>query len=86
MHRDTFSFFSNSLPCEKSLHLSKQKALNFADDKKKYDSKTKFVLERIENIVGKGEHSYYQHFLLFQWCFYKASDSQSLKVGIVLMG
>ena len=37
----------------------------------------------VENIVGKGENAGYQHFLLFQQCFQKASPLGSLKVGIV---
>ena len=45
--------------------------------------KLKFVLERVENIVGKGENAGYQHFLLFPQCFQKASFQGSLKVGIV---
>ena len=32
-----------------------------------------FVLDRVENIVGKGENAGYQHFLLFPQCFQKAS-------------
>ena len=43
----------------------------------------KFVLGRIENIVGKGETDGYQHFLLFPQCFKRASILGSLKVGIV---
>ena len=31
------------------------------------------VIDRIENIVGKGENAGYQHLLLFPWCFQKAS-------------
>ena len=42
-----------------------------------------FVLDRVENIVGKGENAGYQHFLLFPGCFQKASFSGSLKVVIV---
>ena len=45
--------------------------------------KLKFVLERVENIVGKRENAGYQHFLLFPLCFLKASFSRSLKVGVV---
>ena len=41
------------------------------------------VFDMIENIVGKGENAGYQHFLLFQQCFQKASSLGSLKVGIV---
>ena len=36
-----------------------------------------------ENIVGKGENAFYQHFLFIPQCFQKASFSGSLKVGIV---
>ena len=37
------------------------------------------VSDRVENIVGKGENPGYQHYLLFQQCFQKASLSGSLK-------
>ena len=30
-----------------------------------------FVVDRIENIVGKGENAGYQHFLIFPQCFSK---------------
>ena len=55
----------------------------FADDKLKVTEKLKFVLERVENIVGKGENAGNQHFLLFPQCFLKASLEGSLKVSIV---
>ena len=45
--------------------------------------KLKFILERGENIVGKGENGGYKHFLLFLQCFQKASFQGSLKVGMV---
>ena len=38
---------------------------NFADDKINVIEKLKFVLERVDNVVGKGENAGYQHFLLF---------------------
>ena len=41
------------------------------------------VLGRVENIVGKGENAGYQHFLLFQRSFQKASISGLLRVGTV---
>ena len=41
------------------------------------------VFDREEIIVGKGENAGYQHFLLFSQCFQKASNTGSLKVGIV---
>ena len=55
----------------------------FADNKINATEKLKFHLERVENIVGKGKNAGYQHFLLFPQCFQKASDTGSLKVGIV---
>ena len=55
----------------------------FADDKINVAEKLKSVLERVENIVGKGENAGFQHFLLFPQCFQKASFTGSLKVGIM---
>ena len=69
-----------SLPNDKFLDWSKLKA--FADDKLNLAEKLKFVLERVENIVRKGENAGYRHFLLFSQCFQKASFQGSLKVGI----
>ena len=37
----------------------------FADYKIYDTEKLKFVLGRVENIMGKGENAGYQHFLLF---------------------
>ena len=59
----------NFLPNYKIFDWSKMKA--FTDDKKKVTEKFKFVLGRVENIVGKGENAGYQHF------------SEVLKVGIM---
>ena len=39
--------------------------------------------DSVENNVGKGENAGYQHFLLFQQCFQKASFPKSLKLGII---
>ena len=75
------SVYVYSLPNNKILDKAKLKA--FADDKKDVTENLKFVLERVENIVGKGENAGYKHFLLFPLCFQKASFSGSLKVGIV---
>ena len=55
----------------------------FADDKSNVTQNLKFVLGRVENIVGKGENAGYQHFLLILQCFQKPSFSGSLKFGIV---
>ena len=52
------------------------------DDKINATEKLKFVLERVENIVGKGEHAGYQHVLPFPQCFQKASFLRPLKVGL----
>ena len=53
----------HSLPNNKLGDWSKLKA--FADDKKNVTEKLKFVLERVKDIVEKGENAGYQHFLLF---------------------
>ena len=71
----------NSLPDDKTCDWSKLKA--FADNKINVAEKLKFVLGRLENIVGKGENAGYQHFLLCLECFQKVSYTGSLKVGIV---
>ena len=55
----------------------------FADDKINMAEKFNFVLERVENTVGKEENAGHQHFLHFPQCFQKASLTGSLKVGIV---
>ena len=70
-----------TLPNYKTLDWSKLKA--FEDDKINGTDKFQLILERIENIVGKGENAGYQHFLLFSQCFLKASYTRPLKVGIV---
>ena len=43
----------------------------FAEGKINMSEKLKFVMERVENIVGKGENAGYQHFLLLAQCFSK---------------
>ena len=63
------------------LNLSKLKA--FADDNLNVYQTLKFVLERIENIFGKGENAGFHLFLLFPQYFQKAASLLSLKVGIV---
>ena len=61
----------NSLPNDKFSDSPKLKA--FAVDKINVTKELKFVLGRVENIVGKGENAGYQHFLLFPQCFQKLS-------------
>ena len=53
----------NSLPNDRTLDCSK--FIAFADDKIMTTQKFKFVLESVENIVGKGENAGYQHSLSF---------------------
>ena len=77
----TTSTSFNSLPHNKILDQSNFRA--FSDGKKNVTKKLKYVLERVENIVGKGENAGYQHLLLFPQCFLKASFPGSSKVGIV---
>ena len=66
---------------QQSLNWSKFKA--FADDKIIVRQKLKLVLGRVENIVGKGENTGLQHFLLFPLCFQKLSFPEVLKVRLV---
>ena len=70
-----------TLPNDNILQWSKLKA--FVDDKMNVIQNLKFLLERIENTVGKRENAGYQHFLLFPQCFQKLSFSGSSKVGVV---
>ena len=59
---------------------------NIADDKLNVDRMVIFLLDRVENTVGKGENAGYQHFLLFPWCFPKPSitGDHSLKAWLLL--
>ena len=57
----------NPLQINKIFNWSKSKA--FVDDKINVTEKLKFVLVKVENIVGKGEIAGYQHFLLYTQCF-----------------
>ena len=41
----------------------------FSDDDSNVAQMVQFLLERIENTVGKGENARHQHFLLFPQCF-----------------
>ena len=55
----------------------------FAYHKINVIEKMKLALERVENIMGKGENAGYQHFLLCPQCFQKPCFSWLLNVGIV---
>ena len=41
----------------------------------------KYVCERVENIVGKGEIDVHQHFLIFPPCFLTMSSVQDMRAG-----
>ena len=69
----TVFYTFNSLPNDKILDRFKLKA--FVDYKLNVNEKLYFGLERVQNIVGKGENASYQHFLLFPQCFQKLSFS-----------
>ena len=49
------------------------KLKTYADNQINVTEKLKFVLGRVENIVGKEENAGYQHFLLFSQWYQKAS-------------
>ena len=59
--------------------LTKSKLKVFADEKN-FVKMTISLLDRVENIVGKGENAGYQHFLFFPLGFPKLSSLGSLKV------
>ena len=71
----------NSLPDFKMLDWSKLNA--FVDEKIKIAKMMIFVIDRVENIVGKGENAGYQYFLLCPQCFLKPTIPGSLKSDIV---
>ena len=73
--------YINSLPNGTILDWTKFKA--FANDKLNVAKIMISVLDRAENIVGKGDNAGYQHFLCFQQCFQIASILGLLKVRIV---
>ena len=72
----------NSFPNDKILDLSKLKA--FADDKSNVTQTLKFVLGRLENIVGKKEKMLVISIFSFSpQCFQKLPFSGLLKVDIL---
>ena len=71
----------STLPIDKILDVTKLKA--FADDKFNIARMMIFLLDSLENTVGKEENAGYQHFLLYLQCFSKLSSSVLLKVRIV---
>ena len=57
----------HSSPDNEMLDWTKLKA--FADSKSNVAKLMNFLLDRVENIVGKGKNAGYQHFLLFNNVF-----------------
>ena len=70
-------FDLNSLANDKILDWSKLKA--FADDKINLNKKLKHVLQRVENIEGKGENAGQPAFSPFPAMFPKAFFSRGVK-------
>ena len=62
-----FRVIIHPLPNNKILDWSKFKA--FAENKIHVAENLTFVLQRVENIVGKGKNAGYKHFLFFPQCF-----------------
>ena len=71
----------NSKPNDKNLDWSKLKVI--VDDRIKLAKIIIFVLDRVENMVRKGENADYQQLLHFPPCFQKASKTGLLKVMIL---
>ena len=75
----TFCTLIYSLPNDKILDLSKLKSV--ADSDSNVSNMAKFVFDRVEKIVGKGENAGYQHFVLFPHCFQQPSSFRVHKLG-----
>ena len=67
------------------LRLFQIESIILAGEKINVTEKLKFVLGRIESIVGNVENTCYQHFLCFPQCFQKVSCTGLLKVVIVVI-
>ena len=79
--RKKCNFWFKLSPNGKILDLTKLKA--FAGDKLNVTKNLKYLSDRVENIVGRGENSGYKHFLLVPKYFQKPSFQGLLKVGAV---
>ena len=69
----------NSLPNDNILDLSR--LITLADNQTNKNQMIKFVCDKDENLVGKGENASYQQFLPFLQCFQKPSSTGLLKLG-----
>ena len=74
----------NALPNDRILNMTKLKSL--ADDKLKVSKMRISLFDRVENAVGKGENTGYQHFLLFpvfsKAVFFRVVNSRDCVVKI----
>ena len=76
--KDCINFVINTfLQNNKILFWSKLRGLR--EDKSKMAETLEFILDKVENIVGKGENADCQHFLLFPQCFSKCCFSTIIK-------
>ena len=82
--RSLHSYLQNQLnPLQDDKILDQTKLKAFADDKCNVTKMIISVLNRVENIVGKGEIARYEQFLLFPQCFQKACFPGASKGVIV---
>ena len=65
MYMDKFPSCNYDLTLQNNMFFDWSKLKAFAGDKINVTQKLKFVLGRVENIVGKGENAGYQRFVLF---------------------
>ena len=77
------SIYISFLTLYRTTILDQSKFKELADDIINVTEKLKFVVEMVENNLGKGENASFQHFLLFPKCFQKPPSSGLFKVGIV---
>ena len=63
--------------------LNSSKMKQSADKNFKFDENSRKFSKQVENTVGKGEITHYQHFLLFPQCFQKACLPGASKSVIV---
>ena len=71
------------LPITRQQILDSSKLKEFADDNFKFDENGRKLSKQVENTVGKGEITRYEHFLLFPQCFQKACFPGASKGVIV---
>ena len=68
--------------CPKLQIVHSSKLIDFADDNFIFIENSRKFIQRVENIVGKGEIACYRQFLLFPQCFQRLK-LQTSKPGLV---